>query len=74
MKYLERIQISLAAARVNARMTQEEAAKKLGISKQTIVNWENGRAEPKTSQARELSKIYNMPLEYIFFEEKSNLI
>lgn len=36
------IQISLAAARVNAGMTQEEVAKKMGISKQTIINWEKG--------------------------------
>lgn len=69
---MEKLQISLAAARVNAKMTQEEAAQSLHVSKQTIVNWESGKAEPKTSQARELSKLYNMPLEYIFFETKSN--
>lgn len=72
MYKLEKLQISLASARVNAKMTQKDAAKKLGVSKQTIVNWEKGKAEPKTSQARELSKLYNMPLEHIFFEEKSN--
>ena len=34
------IQISLAAARINAKMTQEEAANRLKISKRTIINWE----------------------------------
>lgn len=36
----EPIQISLAAARVNARLTQEEAAKRMKIGKRTIINWE----------------------------------
>ena len=32
--------ISLKAARVNACLTQEPAAKAIGETKQTIVNWE----------------------------------
>ena len=42
----EPIQISLAAARVNARLTQEEAAKRMKIGKRTIINWEKGAAIP----------------------------
>ena len=38
----KKLQITLAAARVNAGFTQEEVAKKMGISKQTIINWEKG--------------------------------
>lgn len=66
------IQISLAAARVNAKMTQVEAAKALGVSNQTICNWENGKAEPSISQARELSKLYKMDLDFIFLPSQSN--
>ena len=43
---METLQISLAAARVNARLTQEEVAKKMKISKKygvkkgaIVVNW-----------------------------------
>ena len=60
------IQISLAAARVNAQMTQEEVAKKMNVSKNTVVNWEKGKTEPSISQSKQISKIYNMPLDYIF--------
>lgn len=66
------IQISLAAARVNAMMTQEEVAKKMKVSKNTIVNWEKGKSEPSISQSKELSSIYNMPLDYIFVPTESN--
>ena len=68
------IQISLAAARVNAGMTQEEVAKRMHISKQTICNWEKGKAEPSITQARELSEMYGLGLDYIFLPIKSNII
>ncbi len=69
---MERIQISLAAARVNAGLTQADVAKALNVGKQTIVSWEKGRSEPKMSQSRELSLLYRIPLDYIFLPQKSN--
>lgn len=66
------IQISLAAARVNAGLSQDDVVKALHISKQTLVNWEKGISEPKISQSRQLSELYNMPLSYIFIPAKSN--
>lgn len=65
-------QISLASARVNAGMTQEEAAKHMHVGKQTIVSWEKGTSEPKMSQGKELSKLYGIPIDYIFLPQKSN--
>lgn len=63
---LNKLKISLAAARVNAEMTQEDVAKECMSQKNTVVNWEKGKSEPTISQSRELSKLYNVPLEYIF--------
>ena len=71
-KKLRKIQISLAAARVNAGLSQNDVVRELHVSKQTIVNWENGKSEPTISQARALSDLYKMPLEFIFLPEKSN--
>ena len=65
-------QISLTAARVNAEMTQQDVAKALKVSKQTIVNWEKGKTEPKMHQSRALSNLYKIPLDYIFLPSKSN--
>lgn len=58
--------ISLAAARVNAGMTQDDAAKEMHVSKTTILNLEKGKIVPGIPQMAMLSKIYNMPEEYIF--------
>lgn len=69
---MEKIQITLAAARVNAGLTQEEVARTMKVSKNTLVNWEKGTSEPTISQGRELSKLYNMPLDNIFLPCKSN--
>lgn len=63
---MEQIKISLEAARVNAKLTQEQAANKLGVSKNTVINWEKGRVTPRISEMDRLSKLYKIPIDYIF--------
>lgn len=41
--------ITLAAARVNAGLTQEQLANKMDVSRQTVLEWENGKREMKTA-------------------------
>ena len=57
--------ITLKAARVNAELTQDEVAERIGKSKQTIVNWETGKAEIRYRDLLKLSEIYELPVEYI---------
>lgn len=64
---MEKLRISLAAARVNAELTQSEVAKMLHISPNTLVAWEKGKAEPSISQGRTLSELYKIPLDSIIF-------
>lgn len=63
---MEKLQISLAAARVNAGMTQKNVADRLGVSKQTIVNWEKGRVVPGIPEIETLARIYKIPQDNIF--------
>lgn len=64
---MEKLRISLAAARVNAELTQSEVAKMLHVSPNTLVAWEKGKAEPSISQGRTLSELYKIPLESLIF-------
>lgn len=57
--------ISMAAARVNAKMTQEEVAAKMSVSKATIVNWENGRVIPKPAQFKMYCNVVHAPEDII---------
>jgi DNA-binding XRE family transcriptional regulator len=70
---VETIQISLAAARVNAGMTQEDVAQKMHVSKQTVLNWEKGKVAPRTAQLEMLSRIYEFPVDNIFLPKTSTL-
>lgn len=41
--------IPLNAARVAAGYTQEQLADKMDVSRQTVIDWENGKREMKTA-------------------------
>lgn len=68
---MEKLQISLAAARVNAKLTQEEVAKKMRIGKRTVINWEKGVVMPSFADLNMLANIYGIPVDNIFLPEKS---
>lgn len=57
------MKISIKAARVNADMTQDDVAKAIGKSKQTIVNWERGTTSIKYNDMVALSELYQIPLD-----------
>lgn len=63
---MEKFQISLAAARVNAKMTQEDVAREMHVSKNTIVNWENGKVEMKPAQFKMYCNIVHAPENVIY--------
>lgn len=63
--------ITLAAARVNANLKQEELAKILGVNKSTIVSWEKGKTEPNANQLRKISSLSKIPMDFIFIPEES---
>lgn len=65
------IKISLAAARVNADMTQAEVAEKMHVSNKTVVNWENGISEPSFAAMNVLSDLYGIPMDNIRLPKKS---
>ena len=61
--------ITLRAARVNAGLTQVEAAKAMGKTKQTIVNWESGASSIKYTDLVRLSELYKIPIGNLLIPE-----
>lgn len=66
------MQLSIKAARVNANLTQQELAEAVGVTTQTINSWENGRREPKVSQAKVLCETLGVRMDDIFFPRITN--
>lgn len=63
--------ISLAAARVNAGLSQEMAATQLGITPETLRSWENGKTVPGYDKVMAICALYQYPVDYIFFGKRS---
>lgn len=63
---MSELKISLASARVNADLTQEEVARELSVSKSTIVSWEKGRTTPPTLYLQALLDLYKISADNIF--------
>lgn len=59
--------ISMKAARINANLTQKEAAKALKISKNTLAGYEKGRSVPKIDMAAAMAALYGLTVDDIIF-------
>lgn len=60
----------IKAARTEAKLTQEQAAEALGVSRQTISNWENGKTYPDIVSVVKMSDLYDISLDRLLKEEK----
>ena len=61
----------MAAARVNANMTQDDIAREMHISKQTVINWEKGRITPNLAQFEMYCRLCGISKDNIFLPEKA---
>lgn len=50
----------LHAARINAGLTQQKAAERLGVTPQSVRNWESGRSEPAEEAVDKLAALYGV--------------
>jgi transcriptional regulator with XRE-family HTH domain len=67
------VKISMRAARVNAGLSQKEAAIRLGVSNKTIGNWENGITFPPADKIPAICELYGVPYDQINFLPNSSL-
>ena len=70
----------IKAARLEKKLTQEQVAELLGVSRQTISNWENEKSYPEMSECYDVSLDYllkgeqKMKTYYDYLEESTNVV
>ena len=73
----------LKNARIEAGLTQEKAAEKINVSRQTISNWENEKSYPDIISVIALSDLYSVSLDELLkgdqkmaehLEESTNVV
>ena len=62
---------NLKNARSNANLTQEDIAEKIGVSRQTVSNWENNKSYPDIISVIRLSDIYGISLDTLLKEDEN---
>lgn len=58
---------TLKTAREIRKLTQEEAAKLIGISTDTLSNYERGKSYPDIPVLRKIEEVYSIPYEQLIF-------
>ena len=62
--------MSLAAARVNAELTQSQVCEALNVSKTTICSYEAYNTSPDMDMANRIANLYGCALDDIRWEKK----
>ena len=61
----------IKAARLEKKLTQEQVAELLGVSRQTISNWENEKSYPDIISVIKMSDCYEVSLDYLLKGEQT---
>lgn len=61
--------MQLLSLRTTAGWSQELLARKMDVSRQTVMNWEDGKSIPTADKAIRLAKIFGVTVEELM-EEK----
>ena len=59
--------------RKEMKMTQDDVAKVLGMSRTSFSKYENGNSAPPLQVLRKIAAIYNVGLEYLIFDENTSI-
>lgn len=65
----------IKAARIEKKLTQKQVAEILGVSRQTISNWENEKSYPDIISVIKMIECYDVSLDYLLRgTENENLL
>jgi Predicted transcriptional regulators len=60
-------ELTLKAARVNLGLSQKEAASRIGVSVETLGNYERGKSFPDIPILRAIEREYGVPYQSLIF-------
>lgn len=61
------VKLTLKAARINSRLTAKAAAQKIGISVETLSNWEKGETYPDVPKIKKIEEVYHVSYNDLIF-------
>jgi DNA-binding XRE family transcriptional regulator len=70
-EYKQSLGEALKFHRTSCHMTQEFVAESIGVTRQAVSKWENGTADPSTSNLLALAKLYGVSAEELISQVKS---
>ncbi len=70
MEFREKLQL----LRTNMKLSQEELANKLDISRQSITKWENGQSFPDIQNLIQLSEIFRVSIDRLVKENDACMV
>lgn len=66
------LQITIKSARVNAGLTQDQAAEALGVDKSTLVRWEKDSTNIPVCYIVKMVDLYGIAFEHFYFGKSAN--
>lgn len=69
---LEKIELTLKAARVNRGLTQKEAAQLIGVTVDTLGKYEKGKTYPDVPTLKKIEEVYGIGYNNLIFLPKEN--
>lgn len=64
--------ITLKSARVNKNLTQAQAAREIGITADTLSNYERGKSFPDVPIIQKIERVYGVPYSELIFLPQNN--
>ena len=60
--------------RISYNMSQVDLAKRLGVSKQCVSNWENDNVQPSVEMLVKIAKFFNVSADYLLDMDEKTLL
>lgn len=74
-RYKGMLQENLKELRKKFKLSQEQVAEKINVSRQTIAKWENGESIPDINSCLALSELYNVTLDnLVTYSKKADIM